>query len=194
MVDGLRAAFGDLEIEDLPIPFYCVSSNLTDGDMEVHDSGLLWQALRASSAIPGVLPPLFHAGRVLVDGGVIDNLPVTEMRKRLDGAIVGSDVGGEYRLAGGSDEAHLPPWWQLIPELFGARKRPGIGQILLRAGMVNVAATAQRARKQTKLLLTPPLEGIDLLDWKAFDRAEAAGYAYTCEQLGRTPTAEPISD
>ncbi|MBD8527637.1 patatin-like phospholipase family protein [Pseudomarimonas arenosa] len=183
VVDGLRAAFNELEIEDLPIPFFCVSSNLTEGDLEVHDSGLVWQALRASSAIPGVLPPLFHAGRVLVDGGVIDNLPVSEMRKRLDGEIVASDVGGQYRLNAEIDEAHLPPWWQLLPELFGQRRRPGIGQILLRAGMVNVAATAQRARKQTKLLLTPPLEGIDLLDWKAFDRAEAAGYAYACEQL-----------
>lgn len=183
VVEGLRAAFGELEIEDLPIPFYCVSSNLTDGDMEVHDSGIVWQALRASSAIPGVLPPLFQAGRVLVDGGVIDNLPVAEMRKRLDGDIVASDVGGQYRLNASLEESHLPPWWKLLPELFGVRRRPGIGQILLRAGMVNVAATAQRARKQTKLLLTPQLEGIDLLDWKAFDRAEAAGYAYACEQL-----------
>ena len=109
------------------------------------------------------------------------------MRRRLAGDIVAVDVGGEYRLRAGADEDHLPPWWKLLPELFrpGRRTRPGIGQILLRAGMVNTAVTSQRARRQTRLLLTPPLEGIDLLDWRAFERAEAAGYAYAAERLAQ---------
>jgi NTE family protein len=183
VVRRLRDAFGAREIEDLPIPFYCVSSDLTEGGLEVHESGLLWRALRASSAIPGVLPPLFRHGRVLVDGGVIDNLPVSEMRRRIFGPIVASDVGGEYRLPAEADEDHLPPWWQLLPELFGRRKRPGIGQILLRSGMVNSALGTQRARKLSRLLLTPPLEGIDLLDWDCFERAETAGYEYAMQRL-----------
>jgi NTE family protein len=120
---------------------------------------------------------------VLVDGGVIDNLPVSEMRQRIFGPIVAVDVGGEYRLPADADEDHLPSWWQLLPELFGRRKRPGIGQILLRSGMVNSAVSTQRARKLSRLLLTPPLEGIDLLDWDCFERAETAGYEYACEQL-----------
>lgn len=183
----LRAAFGTREIDDLPVPFFCVSSNLSDGALEVHEHGPLWMWLRASSAIPGILPPVFSAGRVLVDGGVIDNLPVGEMRRRLAGDIVAVDVGGEYRLMCGRDETELPGWWQLLPELFRARSRPGIGEILLRAGMVNSAATAARRRKQTKLLLAPPLDGIDLLDWQAFDRAVAAGYEYTCRRLEKVP-------
>jgi NTE family protein len=179
----LRAAFGNREIDDLPLPFFCVSSNLSDGALEVHEHGPLWTWLRASSAIPGILPPVFSAGRVLVDGGVIDNLPVGEMRRRMPGDIVAIDVGGQYRLQCGADETELPGWWRLLPELFGRRSRPGIGEILLRSGMVNSAATAARRRKQTKLLLSPPLDGIDLLDWKAFDRAVAAGYEYTCRRL-----------
>jgi NTE family protein len=187
VVERLREAFGARDIEDLPIPFYAISADLTEGGLEVHEEGPLWRALRASCAIPGVLPPLFQGGRVLVDGGVIDNLPVAEMRRRLAGDIVAVDVGGEYRLRAGADEDHLPPWWKLLPELFRPRQRtrPGIGQILLRAGMVNTAVTSQRARRQTRLLLTPPLEGIDLLDWRAFERAEAAGYAYAAERLAQ---------
>lgn len=179
----LRAGFGKRDIEDLPIPFFCVSSNLTDGALEVHERGPLWQALRASSAIPGILPPLFHGGRVLVDGGVIDNLPVGEMRKRLAGDIVAVDIGGHYRLRAEVEESESPPWWKLLPELFGRRRRPSIAQILLRAGMVNSLATTQKRRRQSRLLLTPALDGIDLLDWQAFDRAEAAGYDYTRQQL-----------
>lgn len=183
VVRRLHEAFGNRDIEDLPIPFYCVSSDLTEGALEMHESGTLWRALRASCAIPGVLPPLFRHGRVLVDGGVIDNLPVSQMRQRILGPIVACDVGGEYRLPADFDEDHLPAWWRLLPELFGRRTRPGIGQILLRAGMVNSAVSTQRARKLSRLLLTPPLEGMDLLDWDCFERAETAGYDYACERL-----------
>jgi NTE family protein len=178
----LRAAFGAREIDDLPVPFFCVSSNLSDGVLEVHEHGELWRWLRASSAIPGVLPPVCSAGRVLVDGGVIDNLPVAAMRRRLGGEIVASDVGGEYRLPAGADETELPPWWRLLPEV-ARRRRPRIGEILLRSGMVNSAATVARRRTQTALLLSPPLPGISLLDWKAFDRAVAAGYDHACREL-----------
>jgi NTE family protein len=180
----LRHAFGERDIEDLPIPFFAVSSNLTDGALEVHERGPLWCWLRASCSIPGVLPPVFSAGRVLVDGGVIDNLPVGEMRKRLAGEIVAVDVGGNYRLETAMEETELPPWWQLLPEWFGVRKRPSLGQILLRAGMVNSDATVQRRRRQTKLLLKPALEGIDLLEWRAFAQAIDLGYQYTLRRVG----------
>jgi NTE family protein len=180
----LREAFGEGDIEDLPIPFFCVSSNLTAGALEVHEHGPLWQSLRASCAIPGVLPPVFSKGRVLVDGGVIDNLPVGEMRRRLAGEIVACDVGGNYRLETTMEETEMPPWWQLLPELFGLRKRPSLGQILLRAGMVNSDATVQRRRRQTKLLLKPVLEGIDLLEWRAFEQAVDMGYQYALRHVG----------
>ncbi len=179
----LRAAFGDRDIEDLPIPFFCVSSNLTAGALEVHERGPLWCWLRASSSIPGVLPPVFSAGRVLVDGGVIDNLPVGEMRSRLAGEIVAVDVGGSYRLETTMEETELPPWWKLLGEVFGVRRRPGLKQILLRAGMVNSEATSQRRRKQTRLLIKPTLDGIELLDWRSYDRAVELGYEHTRKQL-----------
>ena len=179
----LRAAFGERDIEDLPIPFFCVSSNLTAGALEVHERGSLWCWLRASSSIPGVLPPVFSAGRVLVDGGVIDNLPVGEMRCRLAGEIVAVDVGGTYRLETTLEETELPPWWKLLGELFGVARRPGLKQILLRSGMVNSEATSQRRRKQTKLLIKPKLDGIELLDWRSYDRTVELGYEHARKQL-----------
>jgi NTE family protein len=178
----LREAYGERDIEDLPLPFFAVSSNLTDGALLVHESGSLWKALRASCAIPGVLPPVLDAGRVLVDGGVIDNLPVAEMRKRLGGDIIAVDVGGNYRLHTELQETELPGVWQQWPEV-RQQRRPSLAQILLRAGMVNSAATVQRRRKQTKLLLKPELPGIDLLEWREFDRAVELGYRYAMKRL-----------
>ncbi len=185
----LREAFGERDIEDLPLPFYAVSSNLTEGHLEAHENGSLWWALRASCAIPGVLPPVLGGGRVLVDGGVIDNLPVAEMRKRLSGEIIAVDVGGSYRLSTKLEETELPPWWRLLPEFFGKRTHPSLAQVLLRAGMVNSDATVQRRRKQTRLLLKPVLDGIDLLEWNEFQRAIDLGYEFTRRKLDESRDA-----
>ncbi len=76
----LQDAYGKRDIEDLIRPFFCVSTSLTQGRTFVHRRGVVWKWLRASAAIPGVLPPVFAQGQVLVDGGVMNNLPVDVMR------------------------------------------------------------------------------------------------------------------
>lgn len=183
----LRGAHGELEIEDLPIPFFCVSSDLTEGRLRVHDSGPVWRALRASCAIPGLLPPVFHDGHILVDGGVIDNLPVAQMHRRMVGAIVAVDVGGDFRLETDLDEAWTPPWWQVLPELWGRHRRPGLGALVLRAGMVSSDAATRQQRRLSHVVFQPPLADIDLLAWKRFDQAVELGYRYTHERLTNEP-------
>ncbi len=76
---ALDDAFGGWDIEDLWLPYYCVSTNLTTSALEVHRSGAVTTAVRASVSIPGVLPPVPFEGSLLVDGGVLDNLPVAAM-------------------------------------------------------------------------------------------------------------------
>lgn len=183
----LRQEHGEHDIEDLPIPFFCVSSDLSVGRLHVHDSGSLWRALRATCAIPGLLPPVFEHGRVLVDGGVIENLPVETMRRRMLGPIIASDVGGSFLLNSELDEAYTPPWWQVLFERWRGRRRPGIAQLLLRAGMVSSNAAAHRQRRLSRLLLQPPLDDIGLLSWHRFDRAIDIGYHYTLDRLEREP-------
>jgi len=183
----LRGAHGETEIEDLPIPFFCVSSDLTEGRLRVHDSGALWRALRASCAIPGLLPPVFHDGHILVDGGVIDNLPVAQMHRRMVGAIVAVDVGGDFRLATDLEEAWTPPWWQVLPELWGTHRRPGLAALVLRAGMVSSDAATRQQRRMSHAVFQPPLASIDLLAWKSFDRAVKLGYHDTVERLANEP-------
>lgn len=179
----MRRMFGERDIGDLQLPFFCVSSDLTEGGLHVHERGTLWIALRASSAIPGMVPPVFHDRRVLVDGGVIDNLPVSEMRQRMNGHIIAVDVGGNYRIDTELEETSLPPWWRLLLLQWRHRTYPGIGRILWRAGMVNSAATVARQRRQSSLLLAPPLTGIDLLGWQQYERAIELGYQYAKQRL-----------
>jgi NTE family protein len=179
----LREEFGALEIEDLPLPFFCVSANLTTGRSAVHRSGELWRWLRASVAIPGVLPPVFNKGEVHVDGGAINNLPVDVMRELGRGPIVAVDVGADRAFSTDMDDAEVPPFWKIVQWFRRKKRRVNILQILWRSGMVNTAANTHAHRDMTDLLLQPPLEQFDMLNWQSFDRAIDAGYRYAVERL-----------
>jgi NTE family protein len=178
----LRREFGDIDIRDLPLPFFCVSSNLTTGRIAVHQEGPLWRWLRASVAIPGVLPPVFQGGAVFVDGGAMNNLPVDVMRAKGRGPVIGVDCGTDRAFTTDLEATEMPSLWSLLGGR-GARRRPNILQILWRAGMVNSAATTLERRTQSDLLVTPALESVELLDWRGFDRAIEIGYRDACERL-----------
>jgi NTE family protein len=175
----LREAFGERCIEDLALPFFCVSSNLTTGRACAHRSGPLWQWLRASLAIPGVLPPVFHSGNVYVDGGVTENLPVALMRDWQRGEVIASDIGGDRAVKAPLDEFELPPLWRMVVQWHTGIRRPGLLSVLLGAGMVNAGAASLAARSAATLLLAPALHEIELLEWRAFDRAIEIGYRHT---------------
>ena len=182
----LREAFGARDITDLALPYYCITSNLTAGRAETHRAGPLWFWLRASCAIPGILPPVFHRGEVFVDGAVMDNLPVDAMHAQGVAEIIAVDIGADDVLHAEVEEFALPPWWKLLwQRWFHRHRRPGILSILLRSGMVNAEAASLERRAHTSLLLTPPLSDVELLDWKAYERAIAAGYDYARKLLGR---------
>jgi NTE family protein len=188
----LQRNCGDIDIEDLPLTFFCVSSNLTTGQSTVHRRGLLWLCLRASVAIPGVLPPVVHKGEVLVDGGTMNNLPVDAMRELGRGPVIGVDVGADRAFTTDSDEIDVPLPWQLMSWLRVRGHKPNIFQILWRAGMVNSSAMTAAHREKTDLLLQPPLAQIDMLNWSAFDRAIAAGYEYAVRRLETLPKDSPL--
>lgn len=179
----LRDAFGPCDIEDLALPYFCCSSNLTDGALVTHRSGPLWLWLRASCAIPGILPPVLHGGHVFVDGAVMNNLPTDIMAAGQPGAIAAIDIGADDALHAGVEEFASPPWWRLLSP-FARRQRPGILGILLRSGMVNAELASAGRRDLAQLLLTPPVSEVDLLDWHAYERAVEAGYQHALRVIG----------
>jgi len=176
----LEREYGDVLIEDLRQPFFCVSTNLTTGRALEHRDGRLADALRASVAIPGVMPPVYRGEDVLVDGAAINNLPVDIMQNHAPGLVIGSDVGADRFALG----------------------RPGkrginIFQILMHSGMVNGASSAAVQRELADVLLKPPLANVDLLNWRAFDRAIQAGYDYArlaLDALPDIPRLPPAAD
>ncbi len=177
----LREHFGELGIEQLWRPCFSVASNLTTATTRVHRDGPIWRALRASVAIPGLLPPVIEDGEVLVDGGVIDGFPVGIMRALHQGPLVGVNVSTNRALDDVSECLETgSPWWKISHRGGDA---PGIVSLLMRAGTVSSEAQTRAFREQVDLLLEPPADSVDLLDWGAFDRAIELGYAYTMRAL-----------
>jgi NTE family protein len=81
-----------VNIESLKIPFAAVATDLNRGTRVVLDRGPLARAIRASCAIPGVFQPVEHQGRLLVDGGTVDNLPVAVAREKGADIVIAVDI------------------------------------------------------------------------------------------------------
>jgi NTE family protein len=179
----LRQEFGEIDIEDLPLPFFCVSTNLTRGQIAVHQRGPLWMWLRASVAIPGMLPPVIVDRQVYVDGATINNLPVDVMRELFEGKVIAADAGADRAFETDVELIDMPRVWQLRQWRKLRQSKINIMQILLRAGMINSAATTISQRELADVLLKLPTGGINLLDWKSFDRVIELGYQYASAAL-----------
>ena len=126
------------------------------------------------------MPPVYRGEDVLVDGAAINNLPVDIMQRHAPGLVIGSDVGAD-RFALGRR----------------GKRRINIFQILMHSGMINSASSAEEQRELADVLLKPPLPNVDLLNWRAFDRAIQAGYDYArlaLESLPAMPRLAPAAD
>lgn len=177
--ERLKRHFGDARIEDLEIPFFCVSSEMTKGRVRVHRRGLVREALRASIALPGILPPVVDGDDLLVDGAVMNNFPTDLMASFHRGVTIGIDVAREGTI---SPEAFAKP-----PEFLewvwrhGFRSAPPIVSLLMRA-----ATARQELRHKDSpadILIAPEVGGVQLRDWKEYDRAVIDGYASTLGAL-----------
>lgn len=177
----LRSHFGNRQIEDMPCPYFCVSANLTTGQLKIHRTGPLWLATRASVSIPGVLPPVIDGSDILVDGGTLNNLPIDVMSDMRRGPIVAVDVSSDWAFKATIDDIDQRPLRQLLTH---ARKgTPNIINILMAAGAMSSHAQVRALRNHVDLLIEPPLAEINMLDWKAFHKTVDAGYRHTMEIL-----------
>lgn len=178
----LQEAYGDIDIADMPLPFFAVSSNLTSGRIEVHRRGMLRRAMRASIAIPGVMPPVVIDGQVLVDGAVIKNFPTDVMRQLNAGPTIGVDVSQTRGVDPGALE-NPPSWWRWI--ISGAwKKGPPIVSILMRSATITTDAEMETSRAETDMLILPMPEGSDIREWKVYEPVVEAGYKAAQAVLG----------
>jgi NTE family protein len=84
----VRADAGERELQQLPLPVSIIATDIGTGERVVFRDGSLTQAMRASMSVPGLMAPLAYRGRKLVDGGLVDNLPIREVRERCGAQVV----------------------------------------------------------------------------------------------------------
>ncbi len=156
----LDRVFGDTTVEELRVPFFAVSADLLASRTVVHRRGPLFEAVGASMSIPGLVPPLSRPGHLLVDGGVLNNLPVDVMTADDEGPIIAVDV---IRRLEEAEAAVSPPL-------------PSIMETLSRATVLGSVERAEQNRRLADLVVTPDVQDVALREFSALDRAAAVGY------------------
>ena len=172
-------------IEDMPIPFFCVSSILDSGELKLHDSGLLSSALRASASLPGVLPPTVIDRRLIIDGAVLNSLPVDIMTQKPVGKIIAVDLSS--RKSYEVDYPSIPSPWvilagRLLP-FFRKYRVPSLATTILKATEIGTQNQVRESGKDADLLLRPPVRKFGLTEVKSFDEIVDAGYEYAKKEL-----------
>lgn len=173
---SLRETYGQRGIEDFWRTFYCVSTNLTRSECVVHRRGSIVTALRASFALPGLLPPVPVEGELLIDGGVLDNLPLGVMRQlNWRGTVIGVDVAPPRGPAARLDYGLSVSGWRALRR---RRAYPRMVSTLLRAPLVGSMRDRDRMLEEglADLYLDLDLRGVGLLDLDGVERVSARGY------------------
>jgi predicted acylesterase/phospholipase RssA len=165
MHDGLVRALGDSVFEGLPRQLHAVSTDLVTRSRQVHRRGPVVDAVMASARLPVLLPPIpDDSGRLLVDGGILDNLPVDLLTERDEGPVVAVNISMGGSGGGGKSRTGRP-------------RMPALGETLLRTMMIGSGGAVAAARDQGAWVVTPPTLGVGLLEFHQLDRMIDAGRA-----------------
>lgn len=183
----LEMMFGERHFEDLWLNCYAVSTNLTRSKVVVHREGLVRQWLGASMAIPGTAPPQLSAeGDLLVDGGVLENLPAAAMLAKGEGPVAAVDVLPSVDLTVDARYTTAPTPLRALYDRynpFGERREfPNIFKILYRTALISNLRSVNQARADIDFYLDPPVSAFDIFDMQSIDRIVEVGYHYAKEK------------
>jgi len=178
----------DWRIEDLPMRYFCLSSCLDDGEIVPHFDGLVMTALRASCAFPVLGPPLFIDGKLLIDGGVLNNLPIDVMKRHFNGAVAAIDISAFAPLKMDARWDRACPsgfdiFWNKVKPFATSLHAPNILEILVRTLDLTCRAQIQRSRLLADWLIEPPVADCGLTDFGRFDQMVEIGYRHGCELI-----------
>ena len=191
----LRKMFGDRSVDAMWRPFFAAACNLSRACTTVQDSGLLWRAVLASNSPVGLFPPVVHNGDLLVDGAILENVPVGAMRVRLgtplekrrgNGTIIAIDVDVQDYMGIDPSLTRLSAWRKLSGYFMpGVAASPGIGDILYRASHIGGLNQRGRTIAQSDHYLEPPVAGFALMAYRQSAAIAEVGYRYAMQEIGQ---------
>jgi predicted acylesterase/phospholipase RssA/CRP-like cAMP-binding protein len=180
---SIERSLGAWDIEDLWLPYFCVSTNITRAGPVIHRRGNLARAVRASVAIPGVLPPVPDGEHLLVDGGVLNNLPINVMRElNPTGPVIAVDVVPPQGPGAKSDYGLTLSGWKIALSRLRrggtAIEVPSIVVTILRSMLVGADTTRQQMVRDglADVYLSIHLRKVGLLEFDQVEPVEQVGY------------------
>jgi predicted acylesterase/phospholipase RssA/CRP-like cAMP-binding protein len=175
----LEHTFGEMEVEDLWLRFFCPATNLTRANLAVLDQGPLAVAVLASMAVPGLFPPVKRDDDLLVDGALLDNLPVNLVPRYARARIIAVNVMGHQDTTGHAsykaEDGGLNVLWRRLRP-FGRSAEPMIVDLLLQSIFLTAASAAERLRNEVDLYLAPNMERFGLLEEGIIEEMITVGY------------------
>jgi NTE family protein len=173
----LARVFGTTAIEELRRGYFCASADLRASELVVDRWGPLADRVAMSMCMPVLAPPQVRGRRLLVDGSLIDNLPVGTMAALGEGPLIAVDVKASFeRPAGRRDEER-------------EARTPGLGETLTRVLLLASSNTSHAAQRHAAMAITPRNEGVGLLEFHQLDRARESGRRAAAEALEHAPAA-----
>ncbi|KAM4595237.1 patatin-like phospholipase domain-containing protein 6 isoform 3-T3 [Fundulus diaphanus] len=181
---SIYKVFQDKQIEDLWLPYFNVTTDITASAMRVHQDGSLWRYVRASMTLSGYLPPLCDPkdGNLLMDGGYINNLPADIARNVGTRTVIAIDVGSqdETDLCNYGDS--LSGWWLLwkrINPWAEKVKVPDMAEIQSRLAYVSCVRQLEVVKKSAYCeYIRPPIDRFKTMDFGKFDEIYDIGYQH----------------
>uniref|UniRef100_A0A3Q3JCE3 Patatin-like phospholipase domain containing 6 n=1 Tax=Monopterus albus TaxID=43700 RepID=A0A3Q3JCE3_MONAL len=181
---NIYKVFQDKQAEDLWLPYFNVTTDITASAMRVHQDGSLWRYVRASMTLSGYLPPLCDPkdGNLLMDGGYINNLPADIARNMGARTVIAIDVGSQDETDLCNYGDCLSGWWLLWKRLNPWAEKvkvPDMAEIQSRLAYVSCVRQLELVKKSAYCeYIRPPIDRFKTMDFGKFDEIYDVGYQH----------------
>jgi NTE family protein len=188
----LHRVFGSVAIEELARSFTCGYAELRNGNLVLARSGPLWEAVGFSMNVPILAPPQVRGRDLIIDGSLVDNLPVRAMADMSEGPVIAVDVKATFErkvvpghpATNGSGSAAPDAAAPTPPR---EPPPPGLGETVTRLLLLGSANTSEAAGDYADLVIKPRAEGVGLFEFHQLDAAREAGRAAARQALESMP-------
>jgi predicted acylesterase/phospholipase RssA/CRP-like cAMP-binding protein len=191
MRDHLQDVFGETHLEDIWVTTYCVSTNYSNATLKIHETGLARTQVEASTAIPGVFPPVLIDRHLHVDGGVMDNLPIEAMYQKPVGHVIAIALNAQSPHL--VDIKKIPSAWEIFANKFTRKHRfrlPPMSALLINSLTLNSAQKQETTKSQVALYIEMNLRNFGFLDWSQWRPLIEQGFAQTENHLKNLSKSE----
>jgi len=167
----LARVFGDVRLEELARPYYCASVDLRGNSLVIDRDGPMASAIGASMSLPLIGPPMRRGQSLLIDGSLLDNLPLAPMSSSGEGPVLAIDIKGGEERPRPSGAAST----DVAPQTPRRGRLPSLPETMARVALLSSANTDESARRHADMTIGVRVPGVGLLEFHQIDEARAAG-------------------